>query len=379
MQRKDSEFLHETPHIAEQLVAAPDHGQHPFAHIPDLAGIPISRCALRVPERYQRVNAWARAQIPQRQAARERHAGPMNPEPLDVVSLAEYMGSRLRDACSGIELVADRRGSRVYRLQFPTGDVALKLASQNAEEQGVREAEHLARREAGVLTHLQGFNLGYLIDSGDLDGGGSWLALRWLDGITPHRLFTPARQGDDSPARRDRILHAAVDVVDRLAQLHALGWLHADLQPAHILLGPTTVHLIDFALAQGPHPLPSNVTYRGGMVHFTAPETAARILATPGDQPVAVDKPAEVYALAAVLHLAWTGMPPTAYTHDQAPWRDKLRDVAQGRQHNPAAIRPWLWPSFENALHHALTPEPEDRIPSMTRFRDALSSPNTST
>lgn len=69
VQRKDPQFLHETPHIAEQLAAAHDHGQHPFAHIPDLAGIPLSRCELRVPERYLRVNAWARARIPRQQAS----------------------------------------------------------------------------------------------------------------------------------------------------------------------------------------------------------------------------------------------------------------------------------------------------------------------
>lgn len=64
VQRKDPQFLHETPYIAEQLAAVHDHGQNPFAHIPDLAGIPLSRCALRAPERYQRVKAWARAQLP---------------------------------------------------------------------------------------------------------------------------------------------------------------------------------------------------------------------------------------------------------------------------------------------------------------------------
>lgn len=66
VQRKDPQFLHQTPHIAEQLAAAHDHGQHPFAHISDLADVPVSRCALRVPEWYQRVNGWARAQIPRR-------------------------------------------------------------------------------------------------------------------------------------------------------------------------------------------------------------------------------------------------------------------------------------------------------------------------
>ncbi len=291
-----------------------------------------------------------------------------------MVSLAEHVESRLENACDGLKLVADRRGSRVYRLRFPTGDVALKLATHNAEEQGVREAKHLARREAAVLTHLHGLHPGYLIDSGDLDDGGSWLALRWIEGSTPHQLFTPARHGDDSPTQRDTILHTALDIADRLAALHARGWRHADLQPAHILLCSSRVYLIDFALAQGPHALPSEVTYRGGMVHFTAPETAAHILATPDDQPIVIDERAEVYALAAVLHLAWTGLPPTTYTHDQALWRDKLKDVAHGRHHDLVAIRPWPWPPFENALRHALTPESEDRIPSMTRFRDALSS-----
>ncbi|MDQ3760564.1 MAG: hypothetical protein M3460_02345 [Actinomycetota bacterium] len=298
----------------------------------------------------------------------------MNAHAPDVVNLAAHVGIRLGQACGGVELVADRRGSRVYRLRFVTGDVALKLAAHNPDNQGVREAEHLARREAAVLTCLHDFAPGYLIASGDLHGGGSWLALRWLDGITPHRLFTPARHGDDSPARRDSIRHAAIDIADRLVELHALGWLHADLQPAHILVGSATVHLIDFALAQGPYLLQSEVTYRGGMVHFTAPETAARILATSDNQSIAISERAEVYALAAVLHLAWTGLPPTVYAHDHAPLTDKLKDIAQGRQHDPAAIRPWPWPGFENALRHALIPEPEDRTSSMAKFRDALSS-----
>ncbi|MFN2495162.1 MAG: hypothetical protein ABR608_04540 [Pseudonocardiaceae bacterium] len=52
----------------------------------------------------------------------------MNPPASGVLSLAEQVGHRLGVACGGVELITDRRGSRVYRLRFATGDVALKLA-----------------------------------------------------------------------------------------------------------------------------------------------------------------------------------------------------------------------------------------------------------
>ncbi|MBV8539922.1 MAG: hypothetical protein JO063_11685 [Pseudonocardiales bacterium] len=98
-----------------------------------------------------------------------------------------------------------------------------------------------------------------------------------------------------------------------------------------------------------------------GGVELLADRRGSRVyrLQFTDDQPIAIDESAEVYALTAVLHLAWTGLPPTSYTHDQAPWRGKLEDVAQGRQHDLEAIRPWPWPAFENALRLALTPEPE--------------------
>ena len=204
------------------------------------------------------------------------------------MSLAAHVSDYLGQACTDVELVADRRGSRVFRVRLSTGDVALKRASPNTENQGVRE--HLARREAAVLIHLHEFVPGYLLVSGDLpNNGGSWLALCWLDGVTPYRLFTSARRGDDSPARRDSIRHTAAAIADRLAALQSRGWRHADLQPAHILLGANSVHLIDFALAQGSDPLLADLPYRGGMVHFTAPETAACLLATPDDQSIAFE------------------------------------------------------------------------------------------
>lgn len=139
---------------------------------------------------------------------------------------------------------------------------------------------------------------------------------------------------------------------------------------------PRAQHCRSHRLRPRPRPLSASIRRHlpGRNGPFHRPETAAHLLATPDEQSIAIDEPAEVYALAAVLHLAWTGLPPTTYTHDHAPWPDKLKDIALGRHHDLAAIRPWPWPAFENVLRHALRREPEDRVPSMTRFRDALSS-----
>ncbi|MGH3548388.1 MAG: lipopolysaccharide kinase InaA family protein [Pseudonocardiaceae bacterium] len=185
----------------------------------------------------------------------DRDTDVVNAQPPDVVRLAAHVGYRLGQASGGAELVADRRGSRVYRIGFATGDVALKIASHNTDDQGVREAENLAHREAAALTHLHDFAPGYLIESGDLHGGGSWLALSWLDGIPPTGSSLRLDTATTHPPGATASSAPQIAVAGRLAQLHGLGWLHADLQPAHILLAPTTVNLIDFALAQGPHPL----------------------------------------------------------------------------------------------------------------------------
>ena len=91
-------------------------------------------------------------------SARDPTLDLMNLHAADVVSLADRIASRLGKACGGLKLIADRRGSRVYRLEFPAGDVALKLATADSDDQGVREAEHLARRESVVLHHLHEFN-----------------------------------------------------------------------------------------------------------------------------------------------------------------------------------------------------------------------------
>jgi hypothetical protein len=123
-----------------------------------------------------------------------------------------------------------------------------------------------------------------------------------------------------------RRVAARLDHAGRPSPKHTLGVVAT--AHAHILLAPRTVNLIDFALAQGPYPLQPDVTYRGGMVHFTAPEIAAHLLATSNDETVTIGERAEVYALAAVLHVAWTGLPPTAYNHHQEPLQDKLKDVA---------------------------------------------------
>ncbi|MGH3832776.1 MAG: hypothetical protein ACRDRS_20445 [Pseudonocardiaceae bacterium] len=64
-----------------------------------------------------------------------------------------------------------------------------------------------------------------------------------------------------------------------LADLHAAGWVHGDLQPDHVLFEGDRTHIIDLACAQGPADVPFYV-HRGGLAHTTAPEIAERILSS---------------------------------------------------------------------------------------------------
>ncbi|MFG2978738.1 hypothetical protein ACGFYY_37850 [Streptomyces sp. NPDC048331] len=251
--------------------------------------------------------------------------------------------------------VTDRRGSTVWKAAGPKGTAALKV--------GRSEGFDTTAREAAVLEALK---MDYFVGGG-VTHSASWLLTDWLEGPSTWQVFAPVRaEGTD----QDQALAAAVDLCSAVADLHAAGWAHADLQPSHGIHTPAGTRLIDLAWAWRPG-WNQGSEFNGGMTHLLSPELAAAV--TTGDKPVVVTPTADVYALAGTIWTCATGTWPLDYQaagiHPKACTPHELRQhIATGRI-PVAADRPW--PGLQNVLLPALMDDPLNR-PTSNELADAL-------
>ncbi|MET8827293.1 lipopolysaccharide kinase InaA family protein [Streptomyces sp. NPDC004610] len=170
---------------------------------------------------------------------------------------AHRLTARLWGEEATARLVADRRGTCLWRVQARSGPYALKITVPCADPQGHVDSGRLALVEAGLLTAMGPVAPpGLYQDHGLLPGGpaaGSWLALRWVDGDDAETAFAKLRP---CPDRTAAAAYAAA-MSEAVADLHAGGWRHGDLQEAHFILDSTSTstrraHLLDFAMAHPP-------------------------------------------------------------------------------------------------------------------------------
>ncbi|MEU5069587.1 hypothetical protein AB0G95_36765 [Streptomyces virginiae] len=261
-------------------------------------------------------------------------------------------------ACGPVELteITDRRGSAVWKATGPDGHAA-------AVKVGYGDGLPVTTREGEVLR---------LLRRPDLLGAGtaaeaSWLVTRWLDGPSTYKLFAPYRGGESG---QEQALAAAVGLCRAVADLHAAGWIHSDLQPAHALHTPAGVQLIDLAWAWGPGFEPTNA-FRGGIVHLLAPELAASI--NVGLTPITPSPAADVYALAGSLWTCVTGGWPLDYhaagidPHHLSPAQLRARISNRAAPLSPA--RPW--PELQKPLRDVLL-APRSNRPTANELEDLL-------
>jgi serine/threonine protein kinase len=156
----------------------------------------------------------------------------------------------------------------------------------------------------------------------------------------------------------------AKDCVDALAELHANGWAHGDVQPAHFIVGLERTYLIDLALARGGHvPAGYDFPFRGCLVHYEAPEIARSVLDTGEAEPT---HEADIYALGASLLISATGWRAVEYP-DNAP-RPVQREAVTNGHRRSVRVHGKLGDLIDPMLSHA----PEDR-PTINEVGKALS------
>ncbi|MFF8649826.1 protein kinase [Streptomyces griseoluteus] len=221
-------------------------------------------------------------------------------------------------------LVANRRGSMVWEVEGDRGRYAVKVGYpiEATADWPAQPWTALAPAREGTVLHRLGFDdFAY----GEWDHG-TWNFQPWHEGPDLYQLWEPCRNRDSliEPHTND-----ALGCVEALAELHAKGWAHGDIQPAHFIIGPERTHLIDLALARGGLvPQGYDFPFRGCLVHYEAPEIARSVLTTGEAEPT---QEADVYALGASLLISATGWRAVEYA-DDAPRPVQREAVANGKR-----------------------------------------------
>ncbi|MFE6049904.1 hypothetical protein ACFQ6N_04045 [Kitasatospora sp. NPDC056446] len=264
--------------------------------------------------------------------------GEFTPDAAEALKAAEAV-------CGPLELeeISNRRGSAVWKATGPRGVAGIKL--------GTGEAAEVTTREASVLDQLPG----YTVVAGRF-ADGVWYVTPWLAGPSTWQVFRPLRKGAGGKAEA---LAAATGLCRAVADLHADGWVHGDLQPAHGIHGEDKVRLLDFAWTRRIGDTPWT-RFDGTMIHLTAPELAARIIN--GPQPVTTTQTADVYALAATLWTCVTGTWPLDYATAGLEPGAPVETIRKAIAHRAVPMSTAMpWPALQARLRYVLLAAADDR------------------
>ncbi len=264
--------------------------------------------------------------------------------------------------------VSNRRGAKMLKLAVGERRFGLKVATKT---------DASTAPEAAVLQKLRDFTPIY-VDSGD-DQGFSWLLLTWVAGQSVYRYVNGLRDRPE-PDTKPKRLELFAAMFAKVAELHAAGYLHGDLQPDHFRVADNTVQLLDFALT---HRTDEDFDYRGALVHFSAPEVCAQQLAGSSAghcSPVRYDERAELYSLAAVVFFLYTGQLSVDYGKEgiKLDLEEKRERIAQGHRTTfvdagfvGAGAEPWN--ELERILEKCLSADKRVRYRSVAEAAHDLS------
>ncbi len=244
--------------------------------------------------------------------------------------------------------------------------VALKvlLGSWAASPQALRRFENEARMLAG----LDDPGLCTVFEASASDGL-PYIAMRYVAGESLLARLTRARiaRNGDLPSTGE--IAGAVVLIERVARAvhaaHEAGVIHRDLKPANIMVSATgEPTVLDFGLAHGDDEDGPAVTATGdilGTPAYMAPEQAL-------GQPRAVDRRADVHALAVMLYELTVGRRPF-----DGPTRSAIIDAVCTRDAPDARrVHGGIAVDLATILQRGLAKRPPDRYASAGDLADDL-------
>lgn len=289
------------------------------------------------------------------------------PDRLQALTLVHLAESTLGCKVDSSFAVVGRRGTMLYRAQWDGRTVALKIGLPNRHAGVGFTAATRLQREAGLISHLPVGPWPRLAGAGWLDAPQAarpspfYQMTEWIDGPTLSNYIRGRRREPASFARA--FADAACGVFGALSNLHGHGFVHGDLHAGHFIFESARDGwcIVDFGHARRPGETAESHKYRGGIVHFLAPEIARSILAGSMCELTAA---ADIYAAAAALFFATSGklVPdyPVEFSRD-TPWHSMLRFVATGQLRSFEAYADFIPVKIRDVLQACIEPDPGGR------------------
>jgi WD40 repeat protein len=224
-------------------------------------------------------------------------------------------------------------------------------------------------REAQITARLQHPGVVPIYEAGVWPSGEPFYAMRLVEG----RPLSTAITETATLADRLGLLSRVLVVAETMAYAHSQSVIHRDLKPSNILVGEFGETVVidwgiakdlgepDEAAADVLTPLIPDLTHDGqvmGTPWYMAPEQARGEI---------TGKPADVYALGAILYHLLAGKPP----HGETP--GVVQAVAAGVAPPPLASRvEGVPPDLVAIVDKALAADPDQRYPSAAELADDL-------
>ncbi|MFO0762050.1 MAG: serine/threonine-protein kinase [Byssovorax sp.] len=315
----------------------------------DVEQVPVSTETSVIPPS-SRVDAFARASVP------VRRSDPGVPVVGSILGGAYRVESVLGTAAmhllyTATELKTNRR-------------VALQVLRPEAARRPELSLRFL--REARAAQRIHGEHAARVLDVGTLESGAPYMATEYIEGTDLARMLRGR-----GPLPLPELCDIGVQICEALAEAHAAGVLHKNLEPAKLILttgadGAPLLKVLAFGISRmsaldpcdsgamtAAVILPSSPLYR-------APEQLRA-----GKE---VDARADIWAIGAILFELSAGTPPF---HAPTPL-DLAVAVAREAPRSLRAIRPDLPKEFEKIILRCLEKDPDKRFARASDLAAAL-------
>lgn len=292
-----------------------------------------------------------------RPAGLERRSLPRTCPSMD--DIAHRIASAFADRYEVIGPAGQGGMSLVFRMRPAGGgpDVAIKVIRPELSTH-LTEARFV--REARIAEELDHPGIVPALEAGSVDGL-LYLIMPFVEGQTLEK-----RLAQEGALGLDEAIRIVTEIGEALAYAHDRGFIHRDVKPGNIMLGPGGARIADFGIARalvtaaGERLTVSGVSI--GTPRYMSPEQGA------GDQ--RLDERSDEYALACVLYEMLVGEPPFTGPTAKAV-------IARHIAEPPPSIdvvRPDLPPGVAWSVRKALSKNAADRFPTVPEFIAALSS-----